>query len=163
MDPRDPSFAYERDAILDRLSTLRVAKELFLSRWYDDAVRELFGPDTRETLRRISAESRMELDSTLDTVQRWRHLLADEPEHGSPEAEDLARVSRRDFLNLLIETKDATAELYERAALLAPPELRDDFLALAGQDYRHAADLRRLLLAEVDNDSPLLNGRGRGR
>ena len=138
----------EADGVRERLRLLSVAKDLFLSDWYLVSAEEMFGPEELPLLRRIAVESREELEDTLPLVRRWGENAAGQRLREAPAA--VAGVARRDFLTLLIEAKDASGEVYERAAFLAPPHLKDEFLRLAAIDFRHAIELRTLLAREYE-------------
>lgn len=138
-------------AILEKLRMLRVAKDLFLSEWYHESCQTLaFTPQACRMLADVSAESRDEREDALALIQRWAKRVQEAPQPGGPA--HVAHAARRDFLLHLIDAKEAAGETFERAALLAPPGLREDFERLAAIDFRHALQLRQLLVDEVQTE-----------
>lgn len=138
----------KEEAALDKLRMLRVAKDLFLSEWYLDACRTLdFSPLACRVLADITEESREERDEALRLIQVWSKHVPDARAGEGPGR--VAHAARRDFLLHLIDVKEAAGETFERAALLAPLAMREEFERLAAIDFRHAIALRQLLVEEV--------------
>lgn len=138
-------------AALDKLRMLRVAKDLFLSEWYLDACQTLdFSPAACRVMGDIAEESREERDDALRLIRDWAMHLTEARENDAPGR--VAHVARRDFLLHLIDVKEAAGETFERAALLAPLSMREEFERLAAIDFRHAIALRQLLVDEVQSE-----------
>jgi hypothetical protein len=146
-----PVPASREQAALDKLRMLRVAKDLFLSEWYLDSCRTLdFSQAACDALGAIADESRDERDDALRLIREWsRQTTSARPDEGPGR---VAHAARRDFLLHLIDAKEAAGEMFERAALLAPLSMREEFERLAGIDFRHAIALRQLLVEEVQTE-----------
>lgn len=146
----------DAEAALDELSTLRVAKDLFLSDWYRRASARLgFSDAARAEFARIEEETEREVEGIARAVRRWSERLP------SPEAtETTAYSSRIEFLRLLAEAKSAAGEAIEAAAGVAPPDLRAELLDLAALDFRHATRIRGILEAELAHHAPVVDGAG---
>lgn len=143
---RPPHTTDER-VVLDRLRMTRVAKDLFLSEWYRNAGETLlFSPAGRDELDRIGVETARERENLLDVVEQWARRLAGAEDGRTV---DVVRVARRDFLLALIDAKIAAGDALERASLIAPEGLKRSLETLAAEDFRHANELRRLLVTEV--------------
>jgi len=145
MEPKAP----RNDHVVQRLSLVRIAKDIFLSDWYVSTAESVFSGDAREVLLTIAKESREERDEALRLVMAW----AQRPE-GAEEQETtdhLAAIMARDFLDDLIRTKQASAEVFQKAAFVAPPDQRERWLQLAALDIKHAMQLRELILSEFPN------------
>lgn len=148
--PSSVPEAKEREA-LDRLRMLRVAKDLFTSEWYHRSSAQLQLSDrATAALERVAGESREEREDILDLIGRWTRRLDEPAFDDGPDR--VAHAARRDFLLHLIDAKESSGEVLERAALLAPLALREDFERLAAVDFRHAVELRQLLVDEVQTE-----------
>lgn len=123
------------------LAALRVAKLLFVSDWYAEAAETLFEEGDRAALERVRDETSAEIEDLVAVAHRWSRA-ASRPARAT---RDLPRMTRDDFLQLLIESKRAAGELLERVASEAPARDRMELLALAATDFRHAAALGTLL------------------
>lgn len=138
--------------IQEHLALVRVAKDLFLSNWYLESARRLFAPEQAAVFERISRESAEAKREALDLVQRWSAERT-----GDVAGASVARLTRREFVEALIEAKKASAEVFERAGDFAPDELREEFARLAAIDFRHAIELQEILRADltpVTRDGP---------
>lgn len=130
---------------------LRVAKDLFLSEWYVDSCETLaFSDHACRMLGEISDESREEREDAMGLIQRWAKRLDDAAPLEGPS--HVSHAARRDFLLHLIDAKEAAGETFERAALLAPLGMREEFQRLAAIDFKHAVQLRQLLVDEVQSE-----------
>lgn len=137
--------------VIQRLRMTRVAKELFLSEWYQNACDALsFSESSCGELMRIREETARERHELLEVVDTWARTMAHVPE-ADERVEDVARVARRDFILALIDAKDAAGEGLERAALMAPADVAPALARLAAEDFRHANALRELLVSEVQD------------
>lgn len=145
------------DELERRLSLLRVAKDVFLSDWYLRASDALVSAEGRAVLRQVSAESGKERDAALALVKEWGEQDERRPDeaHG---VRALQATMARDFLDALIEMKQASADMFQKAAAIAPPGLRARFYELANVDLVHAMALRQLILAEFPSPSEMFLG-----
>lgn len=140
-----------------RLSLLRVAKDVFLSDWYLRASDALVSAEGRAVLRRVAGESGKERDAALDLVEDWasRGRRGEDEEAGLRVAH---AVMTRDFLDSLVAMKEASAEVLQKLAAIAPEDLRPRLFELANADLAHALALRQLLLDELRDPTDLFLG-----
>lgn len=140
-----------------RLAMLRVAKDVFVSDWYLRTADALISAQGRAVLRQVADESARERDAALALVDRWAEgYKGDELEAQGVRA--MEATMARDFLDTLIHVKQASADAFQKAAAIAPRDLREKFFELANVDLVHAMALRQLLLSELPNPGDLFLG-----
>jgi ribosomal protein L31E len=130
-----------------RMAAVRVAKDVFLDAWFEEGA-SFFPDHQRAVLRQIVEESRQEREELLALVERWARLRVEERERTERAARVIEAHAKRDFLDDAIRIKNDSAELIQKAGLLAPQELRGAFFRLAVLDAKHA-----LMLQDVRAES----------
>jgi hypothetical protein len=132
------------DEILECLSALFAAKELFLSDWYEATVERLFTEREQDVLEEIREENREETLAIASGLERWAAILASAGK--GARAQEAFRVARHDVIVALYQVKQAAGDVLRLLAQEMPAaEVRERLSRLGEVDERHARALIRLL------------------
>lgn len=130
-------------------------RQLMLSAWRVDAMTSLdFDADTKRRLDRIAAETEEDVEAMRQAFDAWREgARVDARKLETFEGEEL-HAARQGYLEALTAANEAAAIVFQKASLLAPEPLSDEFARLGGRCFDHAMRLRKLHVDLFYTESP---------